>query len=206
MESQTTLATAAEVTNRAQLGALACAIGYRNPNLIAGMARTIDYISAGRFILGLGSGWKIEDCEEDGYGCKRDPDRLRDLKAAMPVIKHRPALVDPLPVQEKLPIIIGVGGGRVTLEIVAEHSDIWNGSGSPDEIANNCSTLDENCKTIGRDPSEIERTVPGINVANIVEIADVYLAKGITAIITGSNAPGPGMQRIRDLVAWPGGR
>ena len=201
-ESQTLLAAAAEATNRVQLGALVCAIGYRNPNLIADMARTIDHISAGRFILGLGSGWKIEDYEEYGYDFKTAPDRLRDLKAAMPVIKHRLSVLNPLPVQEKLPIMIGGGGEKVTLKIVAEHADIWNGFGTPDEIAHKSAILDEHCKTIGRDPSEIERSVLGTNDASIVANADAYVAKGITTIITGSNEPGPGMDRIRELVAW----
>jgi alkanesulfonate monooxygenase SsuD/methylene tetrahydromethanopterin reductase-like flavin-dependent oxidoreductase (luciferase family) len=117
------------------------------------------------------------------------------------VIKHRLSVLNPLPVQEHLPIMIGGGGEKVTLKIVAEHADIWNGFGSPDEIARKSAILDEHCATVGRDPGEIERSVLA-NGDSVVADADGYVAKGITTIITGSNEPGPGLQKIRDLVAW----
>ncbi|MDQ2684115.1 MAG: LLM class F420-dependent oxidoreductase [Chloroflexota bacterium] len=200
-ECYTLLAAAAEVTKRVKLGALVASVGYRNPNLLADMARTIDHISNGRFIFGIGSGWKVEDYDEYGYDFKTAPDRLRDLKAAMPVIKERLAVLNPPPVQEHMPILIGGGGEKVTLRIVAEHADIWNGFGNPEEIARKSAILDEHCAAIGRDPSEIERSVLA-NGDDVVANADGYVAKGITTIITGNNNPGPGMQKIRDLVAW----
>lgn len=201
-ESQTLLAAAAEATSRVRLGTLVAAVGYRNPNLLADMARTIDHISGGRFILGIGAGWKIEDYQEYGYEFKTAPERLRDMRAALPVIKHRLSVLNPPAMQEKLPILIGGGGEKVTLRIVAEHADIWNAFGNPEEIGRKSRILDEHCAAVGRDPSEIERSILNSSEPNMVQYADAYVANGITTIITGSNVPGAGLQKIRDLVAW----
>ena len=99
---------------------------------------------------------------------------------------------------------VEIGGGeKITLRIVAQHADIWNGFRSPDEIGRKSDVLDEWCVKVGRDPAEIERSVLGDRVH---EHADAYVAKGITTLITGSKVPGSGMQAIRDLVAWRDGQ
>lgn len=199
-EGYSLLAAMAEATSRVQFGMMVTCNSYRNPNLLADMARTVDHISGGRHVLGIGSGWKQRDYDEYGYDFKTAPDRLRDLDAALPVIKDRLTKLNPGPVNGKLPILIGGGGEKVTLRIVAQHADIWNGFGSPDEIAAKSAILDEWCAKIGRDPSEIERSV--LRSEGVVEDADAYVEKGITHLICGTGGPDFGLSTLEKLIAW----
>jgi alkanesulfonate monooxygenase SsuD/methylene tetrahydromethanopterin reductase-like flavin-dependent oxidoreductase (luciferase family) len=132
-------------------------VGYRNPDLIAYMAATTDQLSGGRFVLGIGAGWFERDYEEFGYEFGETRDRLRALKEALPRIKTRISKLKPGPAGP-MPILIGGGGEKVTLRLVAEHAQMWNALGSPDEYAHKSKVLDEWCRKIGRDPKEIERT------------------------------------------------
>jgi alkanesulfonate monooxygenase SsuD/methylene tetrahydromethanopterin reductase-like flavin-dependent oxidoreductase (luciferase family) len=165
------------------------------------MARNIDHLSRGRFILGLGSGWKEEDYAEYGYDYMTAPDRLRDLDAKLPVIKERLCKLNPPPVQQPLPILIGGSGEKVTLRIVAQYADMWNGFGDPEEAGRLSRILDDWCAKVGRDPAEIERSImPGAKDA--VATADSYVAQGITTLIVGVSNPDEDLNVIRDLVAW----
>ncbi|RDI18031.1 putative F420-dependent oxidoreductase [Rhodococcus sp. AG1013] len=158
-ECWTTLAGWAETTDRIAIGPLVTCNAYRNPDLLADMARTVDHISDGRLILGIGSGWAQKDFDEYGYAFGTAGSRLDDLAAALPRIEHRLAVLNPPPVR-KIPLLIGGGGEKKTLPMVARHADIWHGIGDLDTLGRKNTLLDEYCAAAGRDPHEIERSAP----------------------------------------------
>ena len=157
-EGYTLLAAMAARTSRVQLGALVTCNSYRNPNLLADMARTIDHIAEGRFVLGIGSGWFERDYTDYGFEFGTARGRLANLERALPIIVDRVAALNPPPVGS-LPIMIGGSGRKVTLRLVAEHASMWNSFGPPENFAELNGVLDDWCGRLGRDPSEIERTV-----------------------------------------------
>ncbi len=186
-EGWTLLAAMAADTRHAHLGLLVSCNSYRNPELLADMARTVDHISGGRAILGIGAGWFEKDYDEYGYEFGTAPDRLRALRDALPRIEARLAKLNPPPVQSPLPICIGGGGEKVTLRLVAEHATMWNGLGTPEQYAGKNAILDEWCAKVGRDPAEIERTV-GIRWDEL-DRAQEWVDAGATHLIAMSNHP-----------------
>ncbi len=175
-ECWTALAAVAVDTHAPQIGPMVTAIGYRNPDLIAYMAGTIDQLSGGRFVLGLGAGWFERDYREYGYEFGTVGDRLRMLKAALPRIKERIKRLKPGPAGP-LPILIGGAGEKVTLRLVAEHAQMWNTIGTVSQFARKSQILDGYCREIGRDPSQIERTA-NVSVASPKEI-EAWHAAGL---------------------------
>ncbi|MGZ4148743.1 MAG: LLM class F420-dependent oxidoreductase [Actinomycetota bacterium] len=182
-EGWSLLAAIACDTTRVRFGALVTCNSYRNPELLADMARTVDHLSGGRLYLGIGAGWFERDYQEYGYGFGTAAWRLAQLEAALPRIESRLAKLDPPPVQEKLPILIGGGGEKVTLRLVAEHADAWNGFGPPDRYAWKNATLSEWCEKVGRDPAAIERTV--LIDDDEVDRWEEFLDAGATHLIVG---------------------
>jgi alkanesulfonate monooxygenase SsuD/methylene tetrahydromethanopterin reductase-like flavin-dependent oxidoreductase (luciferase family) len=177
VEGYTTLAALAQATERIRLGLFVGANTFRNPGLAVKSIVTIDHISAGRAMLGLGGAWF--ELEHRAFGIDFGSgfgQRLDWLAEAVPAAR---ALLDgetvtsapgwryafddlrilPPPVQGHLPIVIGGSGERKTLPIVARWADMWNAFGSPDELAAKDAVLRARCEDIGRDPASIERSV-----------------------------------------------
>jgi F420-dependent oxidoreductase-like protein len=180
-EGWTALAALASVTGKARLGTLVSGVTYRNPAVLAKMAATLDHISNGRAVLGLGAGWHEEEHRAYGIAFPSTRERLDLLEEACTLIRSlfaeevtdfdgercavHDAVLWPKPIQRRLPILIGGGGERRTLRIVARHADLWNAFGTPDTVAHKAAVLREHCLEVGRDPSEIAITV---NVGVIV--------------------------------------
>src|SRR5690625_1854350 len=130
-ECWTVLGAWAERTERIRIGALVTGGGYRNPDLLADMARTVDHISGGRLILGVGAGWFAKDYEEYGYEFGTKGSRIDLLGENLDRIAARMPRLDPPPAQH-IPVLVGGGGLRKTLRHVARHADIWHSFADPD--------------------------------------------------------------------------
>jgi len=201
-ECWTQLASFAEVTNRVELGPLVVCNSYRNPNLLADMARTVDHISGGRVILGIGAGWFEKDYTEYGYDFGTGPSRVAALRRDLPIIKDRLRVLNPPPLRT-MPILVGGGGEKVMLRITAEHADIWHGFGDADQIRHKCAVLDAHCAKVGRDPAEIERSA-GISRQRRDDpsYGDEMVATGATLLTFGIGAPDLDQRFLDRWVEW----
>jgi alkanesulfonate monooxygenase SsuD/methylene tetrahydromethanopterin reductase-like flavin-dependent oxidoreductase (luciferase family) len=176
-EGYTALAAVAQATQRVRLGLFVAANTFRNPGLGVKAVTTIDHISGGRAIMGIGGAWF--ETEHTGFGIDFGTgfgQRLDWLAEAAPAIRTlldggevtsreggRYAFdrlrVAPLPLQAHLPIMIGGAGEKKTLRIVAQHADMWNVFGTPETVARKDAVLRAHCADVGRDPAAIERTL-----------------------------------------------
>jgi len=180
-EGWTTLAAWAALTTEARLGLLVGANPFRNPGLVAKMAATVDHISGGRLVLGLGAGNREAEAVAHGI----DPgasvgQRLDWLDEALIIVRglldgeavdhesdryrFRDARHAPGPVQERVPFVVGSIGERKGLRIVARHADIWQmwlAIGDLDVFRHKAAVLREHCLAVGRDPATIEHTIGG---------------------------------------------
>jgi len=178
----------AMATEKVHIGLMVGANTFREPALTAKLATTLDHISGGRAILGIGGAWF--ETEHVAYGLEFGdgfPERLRWLGEALPIMRgmlHGEAPTasgprynakavrnDPPPVQERLPLLIGGGGEQVTLKLVARYGDANNVGGGIDNVRRKEAVLLQHCETVGRDPAEIERTA-GIGTVIIRDSRD----------------------------------
>jgi probable F420-dependent oxidoreductase len=170
------LAAAAIDTHAPQIGPMVTCVGYRNPDVLASVAATVDQLSGGRLVLGLGAGWFARDYAEYGFEFGQARDRVRLLKEVLPRIKRRIQKLRPGPAGP-MPLLIAGGGEQVMLRLVAEHAQMWNAIASPGQYAHKSALVDEYCGKIGRDPREIERTA---NVGGLTPKAiDEWLKAGL---------------------------
>ena len=199
LECWTLLAAMAEVTETVEIGPLVTCNSYRNPNLLADMARTVDNISGGRLILGIGAGWFRRDYVEYGYEFGSVGDRLRALEASLPIIRERWRKLDPPPERE-IPLLIGGTGEKVALRLVAQHADIWHCLLTDSErVRQKSGVLDEWCEKVGRDPAHIERSCGGADVSDhLDELADA----GVTLLTISIDGPDYDLGPLREAVAW----
>lgn len=198
-ECWTMLAAWAEQTERVELGALVSCNSYRNPELLADMARTVDHISNGRLILGIGAGWFERDYMEYGYEFGTPGTRIADLAQALPRIKSRWSKLNPAPTRD-IPIMIGGSGPKKTLRLVAEHADIWHSFGDAAALTERSALLAEHAVNVGRDDAQIERSI-GVS-APPSEVADDLLLAGATLLTLDTGGPTYDLELTRQWVAW----
>jgi len=175
MEGWTALAALAQATSRVRLGIMVTGNTYRHPAVLAKMATTVDQISGGRLEFGLGGAWHTYEHEAFAIPFHTTKERLERLDEAVQVIKllwtqTRPTFqgryyqLDQQPYnppnvqQPHPPILIGGGGEKHTLRTVAKYADATNVIGTPEEVRHKYEVLEQHCKDVGRDFSEIRRT------------------------------------------------
>ncbi|WP_445165257.1 LLM class F420-dependent oxidoreductase [Mycolicibacterium sp. Dal123E01] len=178
-EGWTALASWGEITTRAELGLLVSGIGYRNPDLLADMARTVDHISGGRAILGVGAGWYEKDYTTYGFDFGTVKSRADLFDEGLLRIESRFGLLNPAPLR-KIPILIGGSGPKRTLPAVARHADIWHTFLPIDSYREASARVGELAAGFGRADSDIERSTFWTGRQS----ADDYLAAGATLFHT----------------------
>jgi len=204
-EAYTLLAAMAADTNYARLGALVTCNSYPNPQLLADMARTIDVISGGRFVLGIGSGWFEHDYDEYGYEFGTAGSRLRDLDRALPIIKARWQKLNPPPLR-RIPILIGGSGEKVTLRIVAEQADEWHTFGDAGALAHKSRVLDDWCDKVGRDPKEIVRSTTIFSQSRGEQRdGEKLMELGFTDFVVSVQGPDWDLKELEQALAWRDG-
>jgi probable F420-dependent oxidoreductase len=198
-EAWTMLAAWAEQTSRIEFGTLVNCNSYRNADLQADMARTLDHISDGRFIFGTGSGWFERDYDEYGYEFGTAGQRLDALADALPRIESRWAAMNPAPVRD-IPILIGGGGEKKTLKIVAKHADIWHSFSDAETMKRKLDILTAHGETVGRDVSEIEISTEIRSLTP--DQADELHGLGATLFTVGISGPDYPLDGVKKWLAW----
>ncbi|HEU0164961.1 MAG TPA: LLM class F420-dependent oxidoreductase [Thermomicrobiales bacterium] len=198
-ESWTALASWGEATSRVEIGLLVTGIGYRNPELLADMARTVDHISGGRLILGLGSGWYEKDYAVYGFEYGTVASRMELFAEGLARIKHRLAALTPKPLRE-IPILIGGSGEKKTLPLVGQYAGIWHSFLDLETFRRKNQLVHDHATAAGRDDAEIERAIAWQGPA----MADAFVAEG-ASLFTMEIKPtsdGYDLSPVREMLAW----
>src|SRR2546426_6652185 len=192
-ECWTSMAALARDTKRVRLGQMVTCNSYRNPALLAKMASTVDVLSHGRLELGIGAGWYEHEYRAYGYPYPGAGERLRQLREAVQIIlamwtqekatfegtyyQVKGAINQPKGAQKPhIPLLIGGGGEKVTLKLVAQYADACNVGGDIATIKHKLAVLRQHCDEIGRDYNSIKRTIL-IDDCAIAETEEAALAK-----------------------------
>jgi alkanesulfonate monooxygenase SsuD/methylene tetrahydromethanopterin reductase-like flavin-dependent oxidoreductase (luciferase family) len=194
-------------TQHVKVGLLVASNTFRNPAVLAKSVATIDQVSGGRAILGLGGGWHEREHEAWGVDFGASPgQRLGWLDEALSIIRplfsgetvthsgdrYRTdtLVLSPRPVQQQLPILVGGGGERKTLLTVARYADMWNVQVGVDEAQHKVDVLQRHCDTVRRDIAEIEFSIDSSHFIRDTE-EEARAALDAIAVATGQRAPGP---------------
>ena len=225
LEGWSTLTALGAVTSRVRIGLMVGANTFRNPGLTAKLATTLDHVSGGRAVLGIGGAWFEREHDafgfDDAWG-SGPGERLDRLEESVTLLRRlldgervthegrfytmRDALCEPRPIQPRLPILIGGSGPKKTLRTTALHGDAWNTAGTLDFVRSTLATLDEHCAAVGRDRSEIELSISfPVAIRDTVAAAEAASAErfAINGVESAGNVPhlsGP-PQRIADAIA-----
>jgi probable F420-dependent oxidoreductase len=199
-ECWTMLGAWAEQTSRVEIGPLVSCNSYRNPELLADMARTVDHISDGRLILGIGSGWFEKDYDEYGYNFGTVGGRLDQLAADIPRIESRWEKLNPAPTR-KIPVLIGGDGEKKTLRMVARHADIWHSYSDVDTLRRKTEVLHRHCADVGRDPAEIEVSVEAVE-GDPAQVGRALLDAGATLFTLGVDGPEYDLSDVQRWLNW----
>ena len=191
LECWSLLAAMAVETERATIGPLVSCTAFRNPHLLADMARTVDLLSGGRLVLGLGAGWFEQEHRDYGYPFPSAGGRLDAFEEAVRSVRERLGRLNPPPAGP-LPLLIGGGGEKRTLELVARYADMWNWYGwdAADPVAEfrrRSALLDDWCARTDRDPGAVERTV--MIETSQLDLVGEFAAAGATHVILSLPAP-----------------
>lgn len=209
-EAWTVLAAMAEQTERVEFGPLVNCSSYRNPDLQADMARTVDHISAratgtGRLIFGTGSGWAQPDYDAYGYEFGTVGSRLDALADDLPRVRARWDRLIPAPTR-RIPILIGGQGERKTLRLVAQHADIWHTFTPLADLGRKIGVLHEWCAREGREPSSIELstgfTVRGFGPLKETDAPSRLYELGFRLIVPAIDGPDYDLSPVRPLLDW----
>ena len=203
LEATGALAALAQATERVRLGTLVLGNTYRHPAVVANWAATVDHVSNGRLLLGIGAGWQENEHEQYGIELPPPGERLTRFEEACVVLKGllraerttvggthyqlTDAVAEPKPVQDPLPILIGGKRDRM-MGVVARHADEWNMWGLADTIAERLRVLAQRCESVGRDPGTIKHSAQAlIRLTDDRAEAEAFLAgTGGRAAIAGT--------------------
>jgi F420-dependent oxidoreductase-like protein len=210
LEAYTLLGALAARTQRLNLGTMVTGVTYRNPALLAKIVTTLDVISKGRAILGIGAAWN--DDEHAGFGFDFPPvkERMDRLEEALQIIRAmftepapsfegryyriKQVLNNPRPIRGYIPILIGGGGEKRTLRLVAQYGDACNLFGDPDTVRHKIEVLERHCADVGRDPAEITKTIlfTAHDPAAAADQVGAYIGVGVDGVVVN-------MPQVEDL-------